>query len=48
MPSRELMDVSLGKRKADVVIKNGDFVNVFTKEIYAADVAVSKDRIARR
>ena len=29
-----------GRRKADLVLKNGRFVNVFTGEVTAADIAV--------
>jgi len=42
----ELIDVALSKNPADIVIKNGNLVNVFTEEIYEADIAIKKDRIA--
>jgi adenine deaminase len=38
---------SVGDIKADLVITGGKLVNVYTKEIYAADIAVKGDRIAR-
>ncbi len=41
-----LMRCSLGKAPADVVIKNGQIVNVFTREIYPGDVAILGNRIA--
>ena len=43
---QELMEVSLGKRPADLVVKNGRIVNVYSKEIYDGGVAVYKDKIA--
>ena len=41
-----LMDVALGKKPADLAIRNGKFVNVLSGEIYKADVAIKGDRIA--
>ncbi|HOE21364.1 MAG TPA: adenine deaminase [Spirochaetota bacterium] len=43
----ELADVAMGRRKADMVIKNGTLVNVNTKELLEhTDVAIYKGRIA--
>ncbi|HOM88125.1 MAG TPA: adenine deaminase [Spirochaetota bacterium] len=43
----ELADVAMGRRKADMVIKNGTLVNVNTKELQEhIDVALYKGRIA--
>ena len=42
----ELVDVALRQKPADIVIKDGNLVNVFTGEIYQADVAIKGDRIA--
>ena len=43
----ELSDVAMGRRKADMVIKNGTLVNVNTKELQEhIDVAIYKGRIA--
>ncbi len=43
----ELADVAMGRRKADMVIKNGTLVNVNTKELQEhCDVAIYKGRIA--
>jgi adenine deaminase len=41
-----LLDVALGRAPADLVITGGRLVNVFTEEIYPADVAVSGSTIA--
>ncbi|SCW72811.1 Adenine deaminase [Paenibacillus tianmuensis] len=41
-----VIDVALGKQPADVVIKNGKLVNVLTKEIYLADIAIADGVIA--
>src|SRR5215471_9356159 len=46
MPDLELVDVALGRSPADLVIRGGSLVNVFTEEIYPADVAVSGTKIA--
>ena len=37
---RTRINVALGKQEADLVIKNGNIINVFTKEIIKADIAV--------
>ena len=43
----ELIDVALGRLKADLVIKGATLVNVFTGELQEGiDIAVRKDRIA--
>jgi len=42
----ELIDVALRKESADTVIKGSNLVNVFTGEIYEADVAIKNQRIA--
>lgn len=44
---RSLVGVAMGRAKADLVIKNGTLVNVFTKELLEGiDVAIKGDRIA--
>ena len=44
--SREIyMDTALGKSRADLVIRGGRLVNVYTSEIYQADLAIKKNRI---
>jgi adenine deaminase len=44
--ARSLASVALGQRPADLVVKNGRLVNVFTGEIYESDVAIGGERIA--
>ena len=46
MYNQRAIDVGLGKRKADLVFEGGKLVNVFTAEVYEADVAVAGDVIA--
>ncbi len=47
MSEREkLIDVAMGREKADKVIQGGNLVNVHSHEIYAADLAISGSRIA--
>ena len=44
---RSLVDVAMGRAKADLVIERGTLVNVFTKElIEGVDIAIKCDRIA--
>ena len=41
-----VLDVALGRRPADVVVRGGNLVNVLTSEIYPGDVAIVGDKIA--
>ena len=41
----DLLDVASAARPADVIVRNGRLVNVFTEEIYPADVAIAGERI---
>jgi adenine deaminase len=43
---RELIQVARGRQPADLVLRNGRLINVFSNEIYPADVAVHRGRIA--
>lgn len=42
---RDLIDAGMAKIPADIVIKNGQLVNVTSSEIYDADVAIYRSRI---
>lgn len=42
----ELVSVALGEAPAGLVIRGGSLVNVYTGEVYRADVAIKGDRIA--
>ena len=42
----KLIDAAIGRKKADVVLKNGKFVNVFTGEICEGDIAIEGGKIA--
>jgi adenine deaminase len=46
MEHDQLIAVTLGERPADLVITGGQYVNVFSGEIYAANIAVSGTKIA--
>ncbi len=46
MSSAALMDVALGNKPADLVVRGGRLVDVHTAQVYEADVAVKGDRIA--
>lgn len=46
MHQEDFIAVALGETKADLVIKNAKIVNVLTEEIYEAEVAIVKGRIA--
>lgn len=43
---KHLIEQGIGKRKADLVLKNGSFVNVFTGEVTSADIAICGGKIA--
>lgn len=43
---KRLLAAAGGKAPADIVVKNGKLVNVYTKEIYEGGVAISGDKIA--
>ncbi len=43
---RELQEVSRGERPADLLIRGGRLINVYSGEIYPANLAVYRDRIA--
>ncbi len=46
MKIRDIVPVALGKEPADVLIKNGKIVNVFTGRIEEANIALFRKRIA--
>ena len=46
MDLKKLIEVAAGREPADLVLKNGRVVNVFTEEILEGDVAIVGDRIA--
>jgi len=39
------IDIALGRKKADLAIRNARIINVFTKEIITADIAISSDLV---
>ncbi|WP_220191757.1 hypothetical protein [Ktedonospora formicarum] len=43
---RDCIAVARGRKAADTVLRNARVVNVFSHEIYLADVAIRGDRIA--
>jgi adenine deaminase len=44
--NEELIDVAMGRLKADIVLRNTNLVNVCTGEILGTDVAIKGERIA--
>ena len=46
LKKQKLIEVALGEKKADLVIKNAQLVNVLTEEVYDAEVAVVAGRVA--
>ncbi len=46
MELKELIDVAAGRRKADLILRNGKIVDVFSGEIITDDVVIYGDRIA--
>jgi adenine deaminase len=45
MSLAEIIKVARGEEKADLLLKNGKIINVFSGEIYTSDVAIYKDII---
>ncbi len=45
MKKQHLVDVAMGRRKADLVLKNATYVNVFSNELCKGDIAVAKGQI---
>lgn len=45
MNTKEIVDCAMGRTKSDIVLLNGQLVNVYTKEIIEVDVAICKNRI---
>jgi len=43
---KKLIDVASGRRKADLVIKDAEIINVLTEEFIKADIAIYGDKIA--
>jgi len=43
---RKLIDVASGRRKADLVVKYAEIINVLTEEFIKADIAICGDKIA--
>ncbi len=43
---KRLTEAATGRQKADLVLKNASYVNVFTDQISTADIAIVGDRIA--
>ena len=42
---KEFISVARGEKKADLLLKNGQLVNVMSSSIYPASVAIHKDRV---
>jgi adenine deaminase len=45
MTTKNLIDIALGKQKADLVLKNANLVNVCSGEIYETDIAIARGLI---
>jgi adenine deaminase len=43
---KRLIDVASGRKRAELVLKDAELVNVLTEEIYPADIAISDNLIA--
>ena len=43
---QQIIDVAAGRKKADLVLKNATYVNVFSNELCTADIAVAEGLIA--
>ena len=45
MKKQHLVDVAAGRKKADLVLKNATYINVFSNELCKGDIAVAKGQI---
>ena len=45
MKKQYLVDVATGRKRADLVLKNATYVNVFSNELCHGDIAVAKGQI---
>ncbi len=45
MKKQHLVDVAAGRKKADLVLKNATYVNVFSNELCKGDIAVARGQI---
>ena len=45
MKKQYLVEVATGRRKADLVLKNASYVNVFSNELCHGDIAVARGQI---
>ena len=45
MKKQYLVEVATGRRKADLVLKNASYVNVFSNELCHGDIADAKGQI---
>ena len=45
MKKQYLVDVAMARRKADIVLKNATYVNVFSNELCHGDIAIAKGQI---
>lgn len=43
---KELVEVALGKREADTVLKNDNLINVFSGEMYRANIYIFMTNIS--
>jgi len=43
---KKLIDVASGRKRADLVVKKANIVNVITEEIYSSDIAIADGKIA--
>ena len=46
MKQKRILPVALGSEPAELVLKNAEYLNVFTGEFLTADIAVSGGRVA--
>ncbi len=46
MDYRELLEAAMGRKQADLVLKNAQILDVYNAEFYRGDIAIEKGRIA--
>ncbi|MHA1198438.1 MAG: adenine deaminase [Candidatus Heimdallarchaeaceae archaeon] len=45
MNTKELIDSAMAKIKADIILRGGKYVNVYTKELLKADIVITSNKI---
>ena len=45
MKTKEIIDSAMAKTKADIILRGGKYVNVFTRELLDGDIVITRGKI---